>query len=127
MAGRIQQYIERLLQSRTDIFEEGNRKRPAPSEPTDGLDNAKRARLGADISTTPQTNLSIPPLPPGPTSIAQLYTLTSDQGLATFDVQQLPSDLVARITIPVLHRVDQRSLEQAIIVRINKYWHVQRF
>ncbi|KAI9702060.1 MAG: hypothetical protein M1836_001404 [Candelina mexicana] len=114
LAGRIQQYIERLLQSRTDIFDEGSRKRAAPSEPTDGLDNAKRARLGADVSTTPQFNPSMPPLPPGPTSVAQLYTLTSDQGLATFDVQQLPIDLVARITIPILHRVDQGSLDQAI-------------
>ncbi|KAI9722592.1 MAG: hypothetical protein M1812_001523 [Candelaria pacifica] len=126
LAGRIQQYVERLMQSRIDIFDEGSRKRAAPSEPTDGLDNAKRARLGADISTPSHTTLSIPPLPPGPTSIAQLYTLTSDQGLATFDVQQLPIDLVARITIPVLHRIDQGSLEQAINGLRSRYSSLSR-
>ncbi len=93
-----------------DIFQEHNRKRGAPTEPTDGLDNVKRARLAAGIPDRP----TIPPLPPGPTSIAQLYTLTSDEGLTSFDVQQLPIDLIVKITLPVLFRIDQNVLGDAI-------------
>lgn len=110
MAGRIQQYVERISQSTMDIFHEPSRKRGAPSEPTDGLDNAKRVRLGAG---TPG-GLVIPLLPPGPTSFAQLYTLTSDEGLTSFDVQQLPIELIVKITLPVLYRTDQNVLEEAI-------------
>ncbi|KAI9871477.1 MAG: hypothetical protein M1830_002877 [Pleopsidium flavum] len=106
MAGRIQQYLERVNQSSMEIFNEPSRKRGAPSEPTDGLDNAKRARLGAGIPDRP----NIPPLPPGPTSFAQLYTLTSDEGLTSFDVQQLPIELVVKITLPVLYRIDHNVL-----------------
>jgi symplekin len=106
----MQQYIERLAQSRNEIFEEASRKRALPTEPTDVVDSAKRARLGVD--TPPQ--LKIPPLPPGPTSFAQLFTLTEDVGLTSFDVKQLPIDLIVRITVPVLGRVDPESLDQAI-------------
>ncbi|SLM40695.1 Symplekin/Pta1 [Lasallia pustulata] len=108
-AARIKQHVDRLAQSRLDIFDEGSRKRGLP-EPTDGLSDAKRARLGADLPG--RTN--IPPLPPGPTSIAQLYTLTGDEGLTSFDVTQLPIDLVVKITLPVLYRIDQGLLDEAI-------------
>ena len=109
-AARIKQYVDRLYQSRLDILDEGSRKRGAPVEPNDGLDNAKRARLGAELSARPK----VPPLPPGPTSIAQLYTLTSEEGLTSFDVKQLPIDLVVRIALPVLQRINQGLLDEAI-------------
>ena len=119
-AGRIKQYVERLSQSRLEIFDEGNRKRAAPSEPTDGLDNAKRARLGAELTDRPK----IPPLPPGPTSIAQLYTLTGEEGLTSFDVTQLPIDLVVRIALPVLQRIDHGLLDQAINAVRSRYFEL---
>ena len=109
-SGRIKQYLDRITQARLEIFDEGRSKRPHPTEPTDGLDNAKRIRLGAEIPTRSQP----PPLPPGPNSIAQLFTLTSDPGLTGFDVTQLPIDLVVKITLPVLHRIEQPHLEEAI-------------
>lgn len=112
LASKMQQYIDRLSQSRLDAFDETSRKRGLPAEPTDGLDNAKRAKLGAE---TPPI-LKIPPLPSGPVSFSQLYTLTEDVGLSTFDVKQLPIDLIVKITIPVLNRVDQGALTQAIEV-----------
>ena len=102
--------MDRLAQSRLEILEEGSRKRPAPSEPTDGLDDAKRRRLGAELNGPRK----VPAMPPGPNSIAQLYTLTSEEGLRCFDVTQLPIDLVVRITLPVLQRIDQGSLDEAI-------------
>ncbi|MCJ1378400.1 hypothetical protein MMC17_001498 [Xylographa soralifera] len=109
-AARIKQHVDRLTQTRMDILDEGSRKRGAPVEPTDGLDDAKRRRLGAEVNT----QKSIPPLPPGPTSIAQLYTLTNEEGLRSFDVTQLPIDLVVRIALPVLQRIDQGLLNEAV-------------
>ena len=109
-AGRIKQYLDRTAQARQELFDEGRSKRPLPTEPTDGLDNAKRIRLGAEIPARP----SPPPLPPGPNSIAQLFTLTPDAGLAGFDVTQLPIELIVKITLPVLHRIEQPHLEEAI-------------
>ncbi|KAI9769665.1 MAG: hypothetical protein M1840_003902 [Geoglossum simile] len=117
LAGRIQQHLDRLMQSRMDIFDEGNRKRMLPSEPTDGPDQSKRMRSGADFQGTPTPPLRLPPIPPlpvGPTSIAQLFTLTADEELRNFDVQQLPIDLVVKITLPVLHRIDPRLLDEAL-------------
>lgn len=108
----MQHHVERLLQSRLEMFDEPSRKRGLPVEPTDGLDNAKRARLDAE---TPPI-IKIPPLPPGPNSYAQLYSLTDDVGLTSFDVKQLPSDLVVKITVPVLGRIDPSLLQQAVDV-----------
>ena len=56
----------------------------------------------------------MPPLPPGPVSFAQLYTLTNEEGLRFFDVTALPLDLVVRITVPVLQRIDPGAFEHAI-------------
>ena len=109
-SGRIKQCLDRITQARLEIFDEGRNKRPFPTEPTDGLDNAKRIRLGAEVPTRPPP----PPLPPGPNSIAQLFTLTPDPGLTSFDVTQLPIDLVVKITLPVLQRIEQPHLEDAI-------------
>lgn len=109
-AGRIRQHLDRITQARLEIFDEGKNKRPHPTEPTDGLDNAKRIRLGAEIPTRAPP----PPLPPGPNTVAQLFTLTPDPGLTGFDVTQLPIDLVVKITLPVLHRIEQSHLEEAI-------------
>lgn len=108
----MQQYIDRLQQTRLEVLDDISRKRGLPAEPVDGLDNAKRARL--DAQTPPL--LKVPPLPPGPTSYAQLYTLTEDVGISSFDVKQLPTDLLVKITVPVLARIDQSIFNQAIDV-----------
>ncbi|KAI9934442.1 hypothetical protein ASPWEDRAFT_43856 [Aspergillus wentii DTO 134E9] len=110
LAGKMQQYIERLMQSRLEVADDASRKRALPTEPTDGLDAAKRAKLDAE---TPPL-MKIPPLPPGPTSFSQLFTLTEDTGLSSFDVKQLPVDLLVKIAVPVLTRVNQSSLQQAV-------------
>lgn len=111
-AGRIKAYVDRYTQLRQDIFDEGSRKRAFPSEPTDGLDTAKRRRVGAE--SPPKRASNIPPLPPGPNSFKQLFTLTTDQDLANFDVTSLPPQLMVRMTLPVLARVDQQALTEAI-------------
>ncbi|KAF3397806.1 mRNA cleavage and polyadenylation specificity factor complex subunit pta1 [Penicillium rolfsii] len=117
LMGRMQAYIERLMQSRLEVTEEASRKRGLPVEPTDGLDHAKRARL--DAMTPPL--LKIPPLPPGPTSYDQLFTLTQDTGLSSFDVKQLPPDLVVKIVVPLLAQVNPSLLNQAVDAIRNRY------
>ncbi|KAL8768693.1 MAG: hypothetical protein Q9209_005111 [Squamulea sp. 1 TL-2023] len=116
-AGRIRQYIDRLAQTRFEMFDEGSKKRGLPIEPTDGLDNAKRMRLGAELPDRPGP----PPLPSGPVSHAQLFTLTGDRGLTSFDVTQLPIDLIVRITVPVLHRIEQPAVDAAVNAVRSRY------
>lgn len=113
--GRIQQFIERMHRARVEAFDESNRKRPAPSEPTDGLDQAKRQRVSAEVSSSSPT---IPPLPPGPVSWRQLYTLNPEGSTVNFDVQAFkdPEQLL-RILVPVLQSVDAQKLDHAINVR----------
>ncbi|KAL9127207.1 MAG: hypothetical protein Q9217_003863 [Psora testacea] len=111
MASRIKAYVDRMTQSRMEIFNEGGgRKRGLTSEPTDGLDNAKRRRLGAEVPDRQGAKLS----PHGPNSLAQLYTLTDDSTLASFDVQQLPQDLVVSIAQGLLVHINQQELDKAI-------------
>jgi symplekin len=117
--GRIQQYIERMHRTRIEIFDESNRKRPAPSEPTDGLDHAKRQRVAVEA---PVRAPSVQPLPPGPISWRQLYTLNPEGSTVNFDVQAFkdPEQLL-RIVVPVLQSVDAQKLDHAINVRERVY------
>ncbi|EKG22268.1 Armadillo-like helical protein [Macrophomina phaseolina MS6] len=119
LAPRIQQHIDRLHHTRIEIFEDTNRKRPAPTEPTDGLDHAKRQRLGADLQA--QSQSGIPPLGPGPVSYAQLYTLTRDEGSRNFDVQSIPIELVVGILVPLLQSIDKTRLDNAINAVRSRY------
>lgn len=114
LAGRIQQYVERLMRSRTEILDEASKKRAAP-ESANGVDPAKRQRIGIAPPTAP-TKLTIPPLSPGPHSIADLFTVTDDQALKAFDVGQLPGDLVTKIGVILLSRIDQNLFQQTIDV-----------
>jgi symplekin len=116
--GRIQQYLERIHRTRLEIFDESNRKRPAPAEPTDGIDPAKRQRVAAEAPVRPQSTPTIPPLPAGDVSWRQLYTLNPEGSTVNFDVQAFkdPEQLL-RIVVPVLQSVDAQKLEQAISVR----------
>jgi symplekin len=112
LAPKIQQYVERMMRSRSDIFDEASRKR-GPPEPTDGLDAAKRQKLGAQMSAP---RFHVPPLTPGSHTIAELYTVTTDDALKAFDVSQLSEDLVVKIGITILQRIDADTLNQAIEV-----------
>ncbi|THY36029.1 hypothetical protein D6D01_00823 [Aureobasidium pullulans] len=114
LAGRIQQCIERLRHTLVDVFDESSRKRAAPSEPTDGLSEAKRQRLNAQIPQAPAQTPQIPPLPQGPVSLAQLFTLTQDQGLRNFDVNVIPSNVVLSIVAPLLKSIDKAKMDAAI-------------
>jgi symplekin len=117
LAGKIHQYIERMMRSRTEIFDEASRKR-GPPEPVDGLDSAKRQKLGAQVPV-PAPKFHVPPLTPAPHSIAELFTVTTDEGLKTFDVSQLSEDLVVKISIIILQKLDTETLNQAVQVQMH--------
>jgi hypothetical protein len=102
------------MRSRHEIFDEASRKR-GPPEPIDGLDAAKRQKLGAQMPTT-VPKFHVPPLKPGPHTVAELFTVTPDEGLKAFDVSQLSEDLVVKIGITILQKLDADTLNQAIEV-----------
>ena len=120
-AGRIRQYVDRIMNARLELLEESQKKR-GPPEPTDGLDNAKRARLGADLNDPS----SAPPLPAGPVSVAQLFTLTRDEALRSFDVTAIPLEPVVKIAMSVFSRVDTSYLDAAINTLRSRYLEISR-
>ncbi|OJJ99511.1 hypothetical protein ASPACDRAFT_121005 [Aspergillus aculeatus ATCC 16872] len=119
---KMEQHVDRLKNSRLEIVDDATRKRGPPAEPTDGLDKTKRTKLDAE---TPPL-VKIPPLPPGPTSYSQLFTLTEDAEAARFDVKQLPPDLLVNIVVPILARVDQSALTQSIDAIRMRYETIQK-
>ncbi|KAF4552318.1 mRNA cleavage and polyadenylation specificity factor complex subunit pta1-like protein [Elsinoe fawcettii] len=115
LAGRIHGTLDRLKQSLVEVFDETRRKRPAPEEPTDGLSDAKRQRLGAEVAFRQPAAPRPPPFPTsGPVTYAQLYTLTPDQSAQGFDVKGIPIEMVSRILPPLLASIESSRLDSAI-------------
>lgn len=96
--------------SRLDLFDATSRKRGASGEPSDNPDSSKRVRLGSDLGS----RTVFPPLPSGPITLTQLYTLTIEESLRQFDVTVIPIDLLAQITLPILQHIDHAQLHIAI-------------
>lgn len=61
--------------------------------------------------------VSIPPLGPGPHTLAAVFTLTNNLGLQGFDAAQLPANLAAKISVRTLAALDQHVLDLAVGVR----------
>lgn len=100
------------MRTRTEIFDEATRKRAAP-EPANGVDPAKRQRISIAPAPAP-IKLVIPPLAPGQHSVADLFTITDDKALKAFDVGQLPEELVVKIGVILLSRIDHNLFNQTI-------------
>ncbi|KAI1641547.1 uncharacterized protein F4817DRAFT_355451 [Daldinia loculata] len=110
LVGRMQQYIERVMRSRAEIFDEGGRKR-ALAEQANGVE-AKRQRTG---TAPPHLQLEITPLKPGPHTLAEVFTFTSNDGLKHFDVSNnVPAPIAARISVTTIARIDPQLLDRAI-------------
>ncbi|KAK4129237.1 hypothetical protein N657DRAFT_562576 [Parathielavia appendiculata] len=105
MAGRIHQYIERMMRSRAEIFDEASRKRALVDQ---AVGDAKRQKMEG----APQ--FMVPPLGPGPHSLAGVFTLTSNPGLQAFDATQLPANLAAKISVKTLMTLDQQIFDLAV-------------
>ncbi|KAF2211587.1 hypothetical protein CERZMDRAFT_98469 [Cercospora zeae-maydis SCOH1-5] len=122
-AARLQQHHERLKHSLNSVLSENPQlKRAAPDEPIDGLDDAKRQRLSANAtngtSTMQQQTTSYASLPSGPISLAQLWTLTTNQNAATFHAERLPLQSVIQLVQALLPSVPDDKLSNALnIVR----------
>jgi symplekin len=100
---------------RKDILDGTALKRAAVDEPVDGLDSAKRQRLGADVPGMPQGASAPPLLPPGPVSYAQLYTLTNDSNMAQLHVRQIPADMAVRTLVHLLKfNISREHLDHAV-------------
>ncbi|KAL1870293.1 hypothetical protein VTK73DRAFT_2668 [Phialemonium thermophilum] len=106
---RIQQHIERLMRSRSEIFDEAGKKR-AFAEAASGAADAKRLKM-----ETPEAfHLDVKPLSPGPHSLGEIFTITKNPGLQRFDATQVPPALAARIAITALATIEPQLLEEAI-------------
>lgn len=106
MVPRIQQHVDRMMRTLADVFDDSGRKRPLDAQHHDGYD-AKRQRVaGAQVQ--------IPPLGPGPHSLADVFTLIGNDGLKSFDISQVPAGLVAQIAVNTLSRTDPHLLTRAI-------------
>ncbi|WYZ42792.1 hypothetical protein EsH8_VI_000491 [Colletotrichum jinshuiense] len=111
MGPRIQQHVERMMRMRHEIFDESGRKRALEAQQHADVD-PKRQRVVPQVATTPQ--IQITPLPPGPHSLGDVFTLTGSEGLKAFDVATLPAALAAKISITTLIRTDAQLLTKAI-------------
>ncbi|EJT73475.1 hypothetical protein GGTG_10313 [Gaeumannomyces tritici R3-111a-1] len=109
---RIHQHIERLVRTRNEIFDEASRKRVLAEQNAAALGDAKRLRLVSGPAPSPLPQVT--PLPPGPTTLAAIFTLTSSSGLQVFDVSAVSADLAARICVSTLARVDPSILGRAV-------------
>ncbi|KAI1505276.1 hypothetical protein F5X99DRAFT_368874 [Biscogniauxia marginata] len=110
LTGRIQQYVERLMRSRAEIFDDSSRKRALMESGAAG--EAKRQRTGP---TSAQPQIDISPLKPGPHSLAEVFTLTTNEGLKNFNVGDVvPVPLAAKISVRTISQLDPQLLERAI-------------
>lgn len=136
---RLQQQVERLKHHLTEIFSNQQLKRPAPDEPVDGLDDAKRQRLD-NAAANGVTQLqrppppqhqqpqppSYPPLPAGPVSVAQLWTLTGDARANTFHAERLPPQVVTQLVPAIFQSLSQEKLSDAINVVRSRWLTLSR-
>ncbi|KAM0330059.1 hypothetical protein ACHAQA_004230 [Verticillium albo-atrum] len=105
---RIQQHVEGMMRMRSEILDEASRKR-APDGLPDGTD-PKRQRV---LAPAPQ-QLEVTPLPPGQYTLTDVFTLTGNEGVKAFDISTVPADLVARINVSTLSRLDPQLLFTAV-------------
>ncbi|KAK5657130.1 hypothetical protein OQA88_3658 [Cercophora sp. LCS_1] len=106
---RIQQHVERLMRSRTEILDEGNKKRGFVQHPASEYNDAKRQRVDAKPA-----QLQVQPLAPGPQSLAALFTITNNPGLQGFNATLVPVDIAAKINVKILASINPQIFGQAV-------------
>lgn len=103
---RIQQHVERTMRAVAEVIDDSAKKRPLEPQQQDGVE-AKRQR-------TAGSHVPIRPLGPGPHSLADVFTLLSNDELKNFDISQLPLGLVAKVSVTALAGLDPELLTKAI-------------
>lgn len=127
-AGRISQHLQRMHQLKKDFFEELKRKRAGPVS-DDREEAFKKAKTEQPIAPKP-TVTPVPTPPPqaatpaptqqvitAPMSLRDIYTLSTDPAMTSFDGTQLPMDLVVQIIVATMYSVNQEKLSTAVAVR----------
>ncbi|KAK3903771.1 hypothetical protein C8A05DRAFT_32472 [Staphylotrichum tortipilum] len=109
MAGRIQQYVERLMRSRAEIFDDAGRKRALADHAVAASGDTKRQRMEGGVA-----QVTIPPLGPGPHTLAAVFTLTNNLGLQSFDATQVLANLAGKISVRTLAAMDPQVLDLAV-------------
>ena len=112
MAGRLEGHIVRLQQMRKEILEGSGLKRPA-EDASAAEDAAKRQRVVKEPSPPPA---DAPPLPAHrPISVAELFTLTTDQRALSMNVKAIPPDMAAPVLVNLLrNHVSREALHHAV-------------
>lgn len=94
------------MRTMAELFDDSGRKRPLESQHHEGSD-AKRPRFDP-------SHIQIPPLAPGPHSLADVFTLIGNDGLRSFDISQMPIALVSKIAMTTLARINPQVLAKAV-------------
>lgn len=105
MVPRIQQHAERMMRTMAEVLDGGN-KRPLDTQQAEAMDAKRQRMMGLQQP--------IPPLGPGPHSLADVFTLIANDGLKNFDISQVPANLVAKIAVNTLARTDAQLLAKAV-------------
>lgn len=124
---KISQHITRLSQAKAEVLEELSRKRPAPTQTQPEAEAIKRMKVENAQAQAVITPTATPPPPPpvavitGPMTYGQLYTLSTDVAMTSFDGQQLPIDLVLQIIVGSINSLSQQTLQAAIAAVNSRY------
>ena len=94
------------MRSLAELLDDRGKKR-ALEAPHVEVSEAKRQR-------PEPLNITIPPFGPGPHSLSDVFSFIGNTGLRNFDVSQVPPNIVARITVNTLSRIDQHILDKAV-------------
>lgn len=113
---RVHEYLEALKARRQYLFDD-NRKRGHPDDADNAFSDNKRQRLTDEALPA----IQYPPLPDGPISLAQLFTLNPDPRVLNFDVSTIPLDVVLRCVEPLLRAVPQNQFNGAITAVRNRW------
>ncbi|KAK0389538.1 hypothetical protein NLU13_3113 [Sarocladium strictum] len=105
MVPRIQQHVERMMRTMAEVLD-GGRKRALEGHQAEALDAKRQRTIGLQQP--------IPPLGPGPHSLADVFTLIVNNDLKNFDISQIPSNMVAKIAVNTLVRTDTQLLAKAV-------------
>lgn len=103
---RIQQHVERTMRAVAEALDGSGKKRALEGQ-QQGTYDAKRQRIDP-------AQIQIPPLGPGPHSLADVFSLTDAGALKSFDLSQVPSPLVAKLAVNALARIDTQLLARSI-------------
>lgn len=103
---RIQQHVERMMRMVSEALDGAGKKR-ALEDQQHGQYDAKRQRIDP-------SQVQIQPLGSGPHTLADVFSLTDAAGLKSFDISQVPIQLVTKLTVNTLSRIDPQLLSRAI-------------